>query len=353
MGDVPGLDLDALRAYAQERRPGALDAAGDLHAEVIAGGKSNLTYRLWADDGRTWVVRRPPLGHVLATAHDMTREFTVMTALGKTRVPVPPTHFLCDDPAVIGAPFYVMSYVDGTVYRGGPESRALNAERARHMSEHLIDVLADLHDIDPTDVGLDGFGRPEGYLNRQLARWHKQFDLSRSRDLPGMEDLFAALAADVPESGAPAIVHGDYRLDNVIVDADDRVAAVLDWEMATLGDPLADLGLFLVYWDGTRDLPVRALATAVDPARGFPSGRELVARYAARRAVDLRRLNWYVALGFAKLAVICEGIYFRFRAGQTVGAGFERMGDLVLPLVGSGLAALVDPAAGDFIAKEP
>jgi aminoglycoside phosphotransferase (APT) family kinase protein len=335
---TPGLDLGALRKYLDAEHPGFAD--GRLSAEVIAGGKSNLTYFVGTDDGRSWVLRRPPLGHVLATAHDMAREYRVMSGLGPTAVPVPETHFLCSDPEVIGAPFYVMEHVDGTVYRSARETGELTEVRATKMSYALIDVLADLHDVEPETVGLGDFGRPAGFLERQLRRWHKQLDASRSRDLDGIDDLFTALAADIPESGAPSIVHGDYRLDNVIVATDDEVAAVLDWEMATLGDPLTDLGLFIVYWDGMNKVPSRSLTTAVSPAAGFPSGATLMKRYADRRSVDLSRLNWYVAFGYVKLAVIAEGIYYRFQAGQTVGAGFEQMGDIVVPLVGLGTAAL-------------
>ena len=335
---TPGLDLASLRAYLDAEHPGFAD--GRLSAEVIAGGKSNLTYVVRTDDGRSWILRRPPLGHVLATAHDMSREYRVMTALGGTRVPVPGTHFLCSDPAVLGAPFYVMENVGGVVYRSATETSGLGSERAHAIADTLIDVLADLHDVDPSAIGLADFGRPEGFLARQLSRWHKQLDASRTRELDGMDELFAALVANMPVSGPAAIVHGDYRLDNVIVGADDRVAAVLDWEMATLGDPLTDLGLFLVYWQNLAQLPGGALTSAVDPAIGFPTGSALMDRYAHRRSIDLRSLPWYVAFGCFKLAVISEGIYVRHKAGQTVGAGFDHMGDVVVPLVQQGRAAL-------------
>jgi aminoglycoside phosphotransferase (APT) family kinase protein len=340
---TPGLDLEKLRGYLDVEHPGFAD--GHMSAEVIAGGKSNLTYLVRTDDGRSWVLRRPPLGHVLATAHDMAREYRVMTAVGPTAVPVPHTHFLCSASDVLGAPFYVMENVDGMVYRSSRETADLSPERAIGISEALIDVLADLHDVDPAGVGLADFGRPDGFLERQLRRWNKQLDSSRSRALPGIDELFSALAADIPASGPAAIVHGDYRLDNVIIGVDDQVAAVLDWEMATLGDPLTDLGLFIVYWDGMVNVPSRSLTTAVNPSVGFPSGSELMDRYADRRSarhrnVDLSRLNWYVAFGYVKLAVIAEGIYYRYQAGQTVGAGFEQMGDIVLPLVELGRSAL-------------
>jgi aminoglycoside phosphotransferase (APT) family kinase protein len=270
----------------------------------------------------------------------MSREFRVMSALGPTAVPVPHTHLLCADDTVLGAPFYVMERVDGTVYRGPAQTAALSGGRATAISYALIDVLADLHSVDAASVGLGDFGRPAGFLDRQLKRWKMQLDASRSRDLPGIDELHDELSRAVPGSGAAGIVHGDYRLDNVIVGDDDRVAAVLDWEMATLGDPLADLGLFLVYWDATADLPGGALPSAITPGRGFPTGDELIARYAERRRIDASRLPWYVALGFFKLAVIAEGIHYRYIHHQTVGAGFARMGDVVVPLVTAGRATL-------------
>ncbi|GIG59347.1 acyl-CoA dehydrogenase [Longispora fulva] len=332
-----GVDLAALRGWLDASHPGLV--TGDLTAERIVGGKSNLTYVL-GDGTHRWVLRRPPIGHVLATAHDMGREYTVLGALRATAVPVPGTVAHCPDPAVLGAPFYLMSYVDGTVYRSAAQTAVLDPARARTVAHALMDTLADLHDVEPGAVGLEGFGRPDGFLGRQLRRWKTQLDASRGREIPGIDELHAALAADVPDSGRPAIVHGDYRLDNVLVAADDTIAAVLDWEMATLGDPLTDLGVFLVYWTGLAHLPANAVSDAVTD--NFPGGPELIERYAARRAVDLSRLHWYTAFGFFKLAVIAEGIHHRYTAGQTVGGGFDRIGEVVAPLVGLGHAALAE-----------
>jgi aminoglycoside phosphotransferase (APT) family kinase protein len=239
-----------------------------------------------------------------------------------------------------------MSYVEGTIYRDGSQTTGLGADRAQAIAHTLIDVLADLHDVDPETIGLGGFGRPDGFLPRQLSRWHKQLDASRTREIAGIDELFDALTADVPVSGAPAIVHGDYRLDNVLVGDDDQVTAVLDWEMATLGDPLTDLGLFLVYWESLNRLPQSGLTSAVAADNGFPTGAELMERYARRRSVDLTRLPWYFAFGCFKLAVIAEGIYVRHRAGQTVGTGFDHMGDIVAPLIAQGISALGKPALG-------
>lgn len=337
---LPGLDLDRLRAYLDAERPGM--ATGPLRGEVIHGGHSNLTYRV--TDGRaTLVVRRPPLGHVLPTAHNMAREFRVISALGPTVVPVPHAELLCTDEDVVGAPFYVMAEVPGTVYRTAEQGAQLGPERATALSDHLIDVLADLHDLEPESVGLGDLGRPEGYLERQLTRWRKQLDASRSRPLEGIEQLHERLTARVPDSRLPpAILHGDYRLDNALVDEDDRIAAVVDWEMSTLGDPLADLGLFLVYWDRAVAWPQGGLATAVRPDLGFPGAAQLCERYAERRGVDLSDLPWYQAFGYFKVAVILEGIHYRYVAGQTVGPDFERIGDAVPELVRLGHEALTD-----------
>jgi aminoglycoside phosphotransferase (APT) family kinase protein len=333
MTDVPGLDLIRLRAFLDAECPGLV--RGPLRAEVIQGGRSNLTYDL-TDGVSCWVARRPPLGHVLRTAHDMSREYRVLTALAPTAVPVPATVALCTEESVCGAPVYVMEKVSGAVYRTAEQTATLGAGRAGALSEAMIDVLADLHEVDPSRVGLADFGRPEGYLDRQLRRWRAQLDASRSRPLPGIEELHEALAAEVPGSTHSGIVHGDYRLDNLIVGAGDEIAAVLDWEMATLGDPLTDVGILLVYWDGMAGMPGNAVSTAISAANGFPTGRQLAERYAERRGVDLSRLSWYVAFGFFKLAVIAEGIHFRYVAGKTVGAGFERFAAMVPALVDLG-----------------
>jgi aminoglycoside phosphotransferase (APT) family kinase protein len=336
LGRVPGLDLERLRAFLDRSDPGLV--TGSLRAELIAGGRSNLTYVV-GDGSREWVVRRPPLGHVLATAHDMAREHRVMSALAGTPVPVPRTYGLCEDVQVLGAPFYLMERVDGVVYRDAAQTGALGPERARAISLDLISVLARLHAIDPAEVGLTGFGRPEGYLERQVGRWGKQLAASRSRDIEGAEELGSMLAGSIPVTQRHAIVHGDYKLDNVIVgpgDTGDAVAAVVDWEMATLGDPLSDLGLLRLYWDGFDELVDRP----VRPEFGFPPGAELLRHYEKLSGLDLSPLPWYEAFACFKLAVISEGIYFRHRQGKTVGEGFGEIGDMVAPLMARGLATL-------------
>ena len=334
----PGLDLNRLREYLDRTRPGLV--AGALAAELISGGKSNLTYTLH-DDAHRWVLRRPPLGHVLATAHDMAREYQVIAALADSRVPVPGVHLLCTDTEVVGAPFYLMDEVHGRIYRFAEDSAGLGAERAVALSYRLVDVLAELHAVDPAAVGLEDFGRPDGYLERQVSRWFRQFEASRSREIPGMDELQRRLKLHIPASQRATVVHGDYRLDNTVIAPDDTVAAVLDWEMATLGDPLADVGLMKVYWDFARDMPGNPVAGAVSATAGFPPMDDLLDRYATRTGLDLTPLPWYTAFAAYKLAVIGEGIHYRYTQGKTVGEGFEQVGAIVLPLVESALETLL------------
>ncbi len=333
MTDLPGLDLSRFAAWFDDACPAQI--AGPLSGRLLAGGRSNLTYEV-SDGTHRWVVRRPPLGHVLATAHDMGREYRVMTALRDTSVPVPLTYALCTDPEVIGAPFYVMSRVDGIPYRTEEEITPLGPVRTRAIAWRMIETLALLHAVAPAEVGLADFGRPEGFLYRQVRRWKKQLDASRSRPVAGIDELHELLAASQPESTQATIVHGDYRLDNLLVGPDDKIAAVVDWEMATLGDPLTDLGLLAVYqrMDRLHEGPMAS------EAPGYPSETEILDRYAQASGRDLSDLGFYVALGSFKLAVILEGIHYRYVHGQTVGEGFEQIGTQVEPLVVSGLAAL-------------
>ena len=327
---VPGLDPDRLAPWLAEHVPtdpgGALD---EVH--LIAGGRSNLTYQI-VHSGRSMVLRRPPLGHVLATAHDMSREYTVLTALYPTPVPVPRTLAYCADPDVIGAPFYVMDHVEGTVYRSAADLAAADGPA---LARELADTLAHLHAVEPESVGLAGFGRPDGFLGRQLRRWRKQLEASYTRELPGAQELFDRLVKTEPQSGNPAIVHGDYRLDNAIV-SDGRIRAVLDWEMSTLGDPLTDLGTTCVYWDG-----IGGFGDAFPPCPGslpgWPSRADLIERYARHGGTGVDRLDWYLAFAYFKLAVILEGIWCRYTQGLTVGEGFDQIGAGVPELIARGL----------------
>jgi aminoglycoside phosphotransferase (APT) family kinase protein len=331
----PGLDLDRLRVLLDSERPGLVH--GPLTGRLIEGGRSNLTYAI-TDGTTSWVVRRPPLGHVLATAHDMKREHRVISALHPTAVPVPRPVLLCEDEEVLGAPFYVMEFVAGTPYRTAEQLAPLGPERTRNAVLGLVDTLVELHAVDPAAVGLADFGRPEGFLDRQLRRWGKQLDASRNRELAGIDELQAALGRALPHSPAPAVVHGDYRLDNVLIDAEDRITAILDWEMSTLGDPLTDLGLLVMY-SAPLDLPDSPISTTASAA-GHPDPAEIIERYAARSGRDVSDVAWYTAFAWFKLAVILEGIHYRYTLGQTVGAGFDRIGELVPFFIEHGLTTL-------------
>ncbi len=341
--DVPGLDVSGLRTWLGAAHPEL--SAGELGARLIAGGRSNLTYAI--EGARIpLVLRRPPLGHVLSSAHDMRREHRVISALAGSAVPVPVAIDLVDDTEageITGTVFFLMERAPGVVVARREQNAAFGAAGVRALSVELIDHLADLHAVDPADVGLADFGRPAGYLDRQLSTWRRQLAASRSRELPALTELEASLG-DVPHGARSGVVHGDYRLDNVLVvgsGEQPHVSAILDWEMATLGDPLVDLGIFALYWH-IAELPggfAGVVPSAVDPGAGYPSFTELLARYAARSGIDLPDLGWYRGFAAFKLAVILEGIHYRYLAGETVGEGFERMGSLVEPLARHGLEA--------------
>jgi aminoglycoside phosphotransferase (APT) family kinase protein len=317
--------------------------------ELIAAGMSNLTYTVTPVDGSpddAVILRRPPTGAVLATAHDMAREHKVISALGGTAVPVPRTLHLCEDTSVLGAPFYVMERVVGVhVVSAFPPGYADEPAQRRQVGEALVDVLADLHSVDYAAVGLGDFGRPEGFMARQVRRWTKQWDATRDRDRPGMDALAARLAETVPVTQRDGVVHGDYRLDNCLLDpqAPGRIRAVLDWEMSTLGDPLADLGMMLVYWpQAGEDLP--ATQSAVTALPGFPTRVEVAERYAARTGLDLTALNWYVGFAYFKFAAIVAGIVARSAAGAMAGKDTSGYADRIDPCVELGRAALDDGA---------
>ncbi len=325
---MKGLDPERLSAYLNE---------GPLTGTMFAGGRSNLTYAV-TDGTQRWVLRRPPLGHVLPTAHDMTREYKVLDALHRAGYPVPTPIRLCTDPDVIGAPFYLMEHVDGTIYREVETLEALGPEAVHALTLSLVDNLADLHALDYAAIGLGAFGHPEGFNARQVRRWKKQLDASRSREISGIEELHARLAADIPE-GAASVVHGDYRLDNVLIGPDRAINAVLDWEMSTLGDPLSDLALMLVY--ARRPMLTRNgnPYPSID-VPGHPGLDEMSEQYAKRSGRDVSDLHWYVGFAAFKLAVIIEGVHYRFVQGQTVGEGFDTIGAMTAPLVAQGHAAL-------------
>jgi aminoglycoside phosphotransferase (APT) family kinase protein len=335
MGGQPqGLDLDALARWLPSHVQGAAEGRR-LWARRLAGGLSNLTYEL-GDGDSTWVLRRPPLGHVLPTAHDMVREYRVQRALAGTGVPVPVPLALCEDAGVVGAPFYVMDRVAGVVLRTDADTAELTPDEGRRCCDALVRTLVAIHAVDHEAVGLGGFGHPDGYLARQVRRWGQQWERSATRDLPAVGELRRRLEAAVPVSGPPTIVHGDYRLDNLMLAPDDpgRVLAVLDWEMATLGDPLADLGLLLVYWSEP-GAPGRAIRQP--GGAGFMTRAQVADAYARASGRGLDALDFYVMLGGYKLAIVMEGIHARFKAGQTVGNGFAHIGEDVPAVVEAAL----------------
>jgi aminoglycoside phosphotransferase (APT) family kinase protein len=324
------------------------DSWRDCRVTLVSGGKSNLTFYVASAAGEV-VMRRPPLSTVLPTAHDMRREHRVMTALGSSDVPVPRTLALCTDEGVVGAPFYVMERVHGHIVRESlPAGYADEPDQRHAIGIGFVDVLAALHEVDPASVGLGDYGRPEGYLERQVRRWTSQWEATRQPeepDGPELDRLAQRLRGSLPAAATGPIVHGDYRLDNTLLHPDQpgRVAAVLDWELSTLGDPLADLGLLYVYWPQAADGPEREGTLAVESVTtlpGFPSRRELFDRYSSRTGRDLASLPWYVGFGAFKLAVVCAGVAARGRAGAMIGEGFVEMAQRIGPLVRLGQGAL-------------
>jgi len=335
-----GIDIDNVTAWFAQHVP---QAAPPLSFELIAGGHSNLTFGVTDTAGHHWVLRRPPLGQVLATAHDMGREHRIISALAPTDVPVAPAVGLCTDDEVNGAPFYVMDFVDGTIVRDQPAAQQLTPEQRRTASESVVDVLARIHAVDLDAVGLSDLGRHEDYIPRQLKRWYGQFEKSKTRELPMLEEVYESLKRLVPDQGPATIVHGDYRLDNCMVGDDGAIVAVLDWEICTLGDPMADVGLLQVYWsDPGDDTPTTGGgATTLD---GFLRRPQLLERYAEVSGRDLSAIDYYVAFGYWKLACIIEGVYARYIGGAMGHRGqasdFDFFGQQVVALVESARQAI-------------
>ncbi|MEA2626883.1 MAG: hypothetical protein QOD06_2928 [Candidatus Binatota bacterium] len=307
-----GIDVPRVTSWFREQVPAA---APPLRFDLIAGGHSNLTYRVTDAAGGEYVLRRPPLHHVLPTAHDMGREHKIIAGLASTAVPVPPALGFCAAPEVNGAPFYVMTFVHGHVLHDRTIAEgALEEAARRHAGEHFIDVLADLHAVDPDAVGLGDLGRKEGYVSRQLKRWYSQWQQSKTRELPAVDRVHDALQKQIPEQARATVVHGDYRLGNCITSERGRIMAVLDWEICTLGDPLADVGYVLATWSHSSDEhPVNPLVPSMVP--GFPTRAELLERYAARSGADVSRIDFYVAFSYWKSACIIEGVYARYLGG--------------------------------------
>jgi aminoglycoside phosphotransferase (APT) family kinase protein len=319
----PGLSLSSLTRWLDAHQPQL--RRGDLQASVIPGGRSNLTYEV-TDGSTRWALRRPPLGHVLPTAHDMSREFTVISALHDSAVPVAAPVAYCDDRDILGEPFYLMSFVDGVVLER--PDLVSDSATAEHATETLVDTLVALHSVDPEEVGLADFGKVEGFLDRQVRRWNKQFFSSVPDGNPLEESVVEALTEKLPKTTRAGVVHGDYRLTNVLYSRDfSRIEAVVDWEMATLGDPLTDVGLLYVYHQLAG--ASQGVMPNFPPERGFLSPDEMVARYADATTLDIGNLDWYIALGYFKLSVIAAGIHARYLQGKTVGSGFEIFGAMV------------------------
>ena len=333
-----GIDRAAVEAWFSANVEGA---EPPLDFERIAGGRSNLTFGVSDANARRWALRRPPLGKRLGSAHDMSREHRVIAGLQATDVPVPPLAGICEDEAVNGAPFYVMDFVDGAVLRTKPDAeRSFDAGERHAIGERVVDTLVALHAVDPDEVGLGELGRKQDYVARQLRRWFGQWEKSKTRELPVVDEVHRRLEARIPEQGPAAIVHGDYRLDNMILADDGSVAAVVDWELCTLGDPLADVGLLMVYWSqpGDEFAPLYDAPTLAD---GFPFREELRDRYAERSGRDLSELDYYIALGYWKLAIILEGVFARYAAGQygKTDEGFDEFAKVVVRLAEAADAA--------------
>jgi aminoglycoside phosphotransferase (APT) family kinase protein len=312
--DAPeGIDRVAVEGWFEANLPAA---EPPLSFSKISGGRSNLTYGVTDAAGRSWALRRPPLGKRLASAHDMGREQRIVSALAGTPVPVPPVAGHCEDESVIGAPFYVMEFVEGPILRARADAELFpDHDDRRRIGERVVDTLVEIHSVDPDEVGLGELGKKQDYVARQLRRWQGQWEKSKTSEVPLVDEVHDRLAARIPEQGPATLVHGDYRLDNMILSPSGEVAAVVDWELCTLGDPLADVGMLLVYWGAEGDslMPLMEPATI---APGFPDRDQARERYAERSGRDLSEIDFYVALGLWKLAIILQGVYARFSAGQ-------------------------------------
>lgn len=309
---VDGVDVERVTAWLSEHVDGA---TAPFTFQAITGGHSNLTLTVTGVDGRKFVLRRPPLGHVLASAHDMEREHRIISGLQSSAVPVPSIAGLCTDDEVNGAPFYVMDFVDGHVLRDADTAQtALTNEARSNASRSLVDTMVRIHEVDLEASGLNELGRHEDYIARQLKRWYSQWNQGKTRDLAAIDAVHGRLLERIPEQGKATIVHGDYRLDNCMLDDRGEVIAVLDWEICTLGDPLADLGLLQVYWTGPDD-DASAWTGSATTVPGFWNRAQLAERYAQVSGRDIAQLDFYVAFAYWKLACILEGVYARYLGG--------------------------------------
>ena len=331
------LPVAALETYLAKCLP---DAAGPLAVEQFPSGYSNLTYLLRVG-GQEFVLRRPPFGNQVKTAHDMGREFRVLSKLSAVYPPVPRPYFYCDDAGVLGAPFYVMERRRGIVLRRA-DSPALDLPTARGLSEALIDNLALLHALDYKAAGLADLGKPDGYVSRQVSGWITRYTNARTEPLAGMDRIAQWLTDHQPAGSGAALVHNDYKYDNLVLAPEDltRIVAVLDWEMATIGDPLMDLGTTLGYWIQSDDPePMHANTVGPTAAPGSLTRRELVSRYAERTGRDVSGILFYYCFGVYKIAVIIQQIYARYARGHTRDARFARLNERVGALCRAALLA--------------
>jgi len=309
---VEGINVEKVTSWLVERIPGIKPP---LSFSLIAGGHSNLTYRCEDSAGNTYVLRRPPLGPVLESAHDMGRVHKIIDALKDSEVPVPANHGLCKDNSVNDADFYVMGFVDGLVLNDSVIAATLPEASRIPIGEHVVDILCKLHAINPDDVGLGDLGRKEAYLARQLKRWTKQWDAAKTHDIPEMEESCRLLADRMPEQVGATIVHGDFRLGNMIV-ADGKVEAILDWELCTLGDPLADVGYLMNNWVTLEEVLEPGEGDQSPSAAGGFIQREKIAEiYEKTTGRDLSGINYYRAFSHWRLAAIGQGVYKRYLVG--------------------------------------
>jgi aminoglycoside phosphotransferase (APT) family kinase protein len=309
---VDGIDESKVNVWFSEN---VKDVVLPLKYSVVAGGHSNLTFKCEDQTGSAFVLRRPPLGHVLESAHDMGRENKIVSALKGTNVPVPKSWGLCNDVAVNGAPFYVMDFIDGLVLNDSVTGQKVAEGDRRNIGLSVIDILSKLHVLTPENVNLGDLGRKEAYLERQLRRWTKQWQASKTHEIPEMEESERILRERMPEQVGSTIVHGDYRLGNMIVKGD-KVKAILDWELCTLGDPLADVGYLLNNWvspgeieeEGENDMSPTAVG-------GYPSRDEICDIYSSNTNRELKDINYYRAFSHWRLGAIGQGVYKRYLMG--------------------------------------
>lgn len=313
--DIRGINHEAVSAWLEANVEGA---KGPFTFEFITGGHSNLTYKVTTSDGTELVLRRPPLGAVIATAHDMGREHRIISAVNNTDVPVPVALAHCEDESVNEAPFYVMSFVDGIVLHNAEIAEQVLPDVAQRMaiSNNTIDVLAQLHLADPDEIGLGELARKDAYLDRQLRRWQGQWEKTKTRELPDMEEAYALLVEAKPEQRYTGVVHGDYRLGNMLIDAGNGdVVGVLDWELCTLGDVLADLGYLLNNWVEEGESLTEGATTYPTAVGGFATREEMVARYIEKTGFEVTNIDYYRAFQKWRLAAIIEGVYARYLKG--------------------------------------